>query len=268
MELIHTCYRITDPDRSVAFYQALGFEERRRMPIRDEAINIFMGLPGDGDRLELTYNFGVDSYELGTGYGHVAVTVSDLDATLEQLAGQGIEPEKPPYTVREGGARLCFVRSGRLQGRAHRARRAELRQWRRDLPHRQGVMATLGAELADVAAGRVAIALPIEARLSQQDGFLHAGVVVTALDSACGYAALTLMPDEAEVLTVELKVNLLAPASGDSLVAEGEAVRAGRTLTVCRGDAYAEQDAERCTRRRRWCAGTDERGIFWKIREA
>jgi uncharacterized protein (TIGR00369 family) len=110
---------------------------------------------------------------------------------------------------------------------------------------RQGAMATLGAEIADVAAGRVAIALPIESRLSQQDGFLHAGVVVTALDSACGYAALTLMPDEAEVLTIELKVNLLAPATGDSFVAEGEVVRAGRTLTVCRGDAYAEQDAVR-----------------------
>jgi uncharacterized protein (TIGR00369 family) len=110
---------------------------------------------------------------------------------------------------------------------------------------RQGAMATLGAELAAVAGGRVAIALPIEPRLSQQDGFLHAGVVVAALDSACGYAALTLMPDDTEVLTVELKVNLLAPASGDSLVAEGEVVRAGRTLTVCRGNAYAEQGAKR-----------------------
>jgi len=110
MELIHTCYRITDVDRSVAFYEALGFEERGRFPIRDEAINVFMGLPGDGDRLELTYNFGVDSYELGTGYGHIAVTVDDLDATLERLGGQGIEPEKPPYRVREGGSRLCFVR--------------------------------------------------------------------------------------------------------------------------------------------------------------
>jgi lactoylglutathione lyase len=109
MELIHTCYRITDSDRSVAFYEALGFEKRRELPIRDEAINIFMGLPGDDDRLELTYNFGVDSYELGTGYGHIALTVDDLDGTLEQLAGQGIEPERPPYTVREGGSRLCFV---------------------------------------------------------------------------------------------------------------------------------------------------------------
>jgi len=110
--LIHTCYRITDIDRSVAFYEALGFEEVARMPIRDEAINVFMNLPGDGDmpRLELTYNHGVDSYELGTAYGHIAITADDLDSTLEQLAGQGIEPEKPPYTVREGGSRLCFVR--------------------------------------------------------------------------------------------------------------------------------------------------------------
>lgn len=109
-ELIHTCYRVTDVDASVAFYQKLGFEERRRMPIRKEAINVFMGLPGDGDRLELTYNFGVDSYEIGTGYGHIALTVPDLDATLAQLAAVGIEPEKPPYSVREGGSRLCFVR--------------------------------------------------------------------------------------------------------------------------------------------------------------
>jgi len=85
---------------------------------------------------------------------------------------------------------------------------------------RQGAMATLAADLADIATGRVVIAVPIEPRLSQQDGFLHAGVVVAALDSACGYAALTLMPSEAEVLTVELKINLLAPASGDRLVAE------------------------------------------------
>jgi lactoylglutathione lyase len=110
VELAHTCYRITDIDRSVAFYVALGFEELRRMPIREEAINVFMGLPGDGPRLELTYNFGVDSYELGTGYGHIAVTVDDLDGTLARLAKQGIEPERPPYTVREGGSRLCFVR--------------------------------------------------------------------------------------------------------------------------------------------------------------
>src|SRR3954453_14391583 len=110
MELIHTCYRITDVDSSVAFYEALGFEERGRMPIRDEAINVFMGLPGDGDRLELTYNLGVDAYALATGYGPVAVRVDDLDVTLEGLAAQGIEPERPPYRVREGGSRICFVR--------------------------------------------------------------------------------------------------------------------------------------------------------------
>jgi lactoylglutathione lyase len=110
--LIHTCYRITDIDRSVEFYKALGFEEIGRIPIRDEAVNVFMNLPGDGDmpRLELTYNFGVDSYELGTGYGHIAITADGLDETLERLAAQGIEPEKPPYTVRDGGSRLCFVR--------------------------------------------------------------------------------------------------------------------------------------------------------------
>ena len=110
MELIHTCYRITDIDRSVAFYTALGFEERRRMPIREEAINVFMGLPGDGDRLELTYNFGVDSYELGTGYGHIALTVESMEQALAGLAEQGIEPERPPYRLREGGSQLCFVR--------------------------------------------------------------------------------------------------------------------------------------------------------------
>ena len=111
-ELLHTCYRIGDIDRSVDFYKALGFEEVGRIPIRDEAINVFMNLPGDGDkpRLELTYNFGVDSYDLGTGYGHIAITADDLDSTLDRLREQGIEPEKPPYSVREGGSRLCFVR--------------------------------------------------------------------------------------------------------------------------------------------------------------
>jgi len=110
-ELIHTCYRITDIDRSVSFYEKLGFQERRRLPIRDEAVNVFMGLPGDGDRLELTWNKDQSGpYEIGTGYGHIALTVDDLDGTLEQLASDGIEPERPPYQVREGGSRICFVR--------------------------------------------------------------------------------------------------------------------------------------------------------------
>ena len=110
-ELIHTCYRILEIDRSVSFYEKLGFEELARMPIRDEAVNVFMGLPGDGARLELTWNKGVDEpYEIGSGYGHIAVTVDDIDGALERLASVGIEPEKPPYTVREGGNRLCFVR--------------------------------------------------------------------------------------------------------------------------------------------------------------
>ena len=109
--LIHTCYRVTDLDRSVAFYAKLGMEELRRMPIGDEAINVFMGMPGDGARLELTYNHDQDGpYEIGTGYGHIALTVDDMDAGLAELAEQGIEPEKPPYRVREGGSRICFVR--------------------------------------------------------------------------------------------------------------------------------------------------------------
>ncbi len=109
---LHTCYRIGEIDRSVAFYNALGFEEVGRMPIGDEAINVFMNIPGDGEmpRLELTYNFGVDSYELGTGYNHIAIAAGNLDETLALLADQGIEPERPPYSVREGGSRLCFVR--------------------------------------------------------------------------------------------------------------------------------------------------------------
>ncbi|WP_354700253.1 Lactoylglutathione lyase [Paraconexibacter sp. AEG42_29] len=109
-ELIHTCYRIVEIDRSVAFYGALGFEEVHRMSLPDGATNVFMGLPGDGARLELTYNPGVESYDVGSGYGHIAVTTGDLDSALADLAEQGITPEKPPYTVSDGGSRICFVR--------------------------------------------------------------------------------------------------------------------------------------------------------------
>ena len=112
MELLHTCYRVADPDRSVAFYEALGFEERRRLPIRDEAVNIFLGVPDKPQpELELTYNFGIDHYELGTGYSHVAVTVDDIHETLRRLRDEhGIEPEKPPYQVRAGSSLIAFVR--------------------------------------------------------------------------------------------------------------------------------------------------------------
>ena len=101
---------------------------------------------------------------------------------------------------------------------------------------RQSYMATIGAELVHVAKGEVDIALPFSDRLTQQDGYLHAGVVAGAADSACGYAALTMMDAAAEVLTVEFKINLLAPAAGESLVARGRVLRSGRTLTVCRAE--------------------------------
>jgi lactoylglutathione lyase len=113
VSLIHTCYRIQEIDRSVAFYEALGFREMGRRPIRDEAINVFMGLPEDGPepRLELTWTRGREEpYDIGTGYGHIAITTPELDSTLASLAEQGIAPERPPYTVSDGGSRLCFVR--------------------------------------------------------------------------------------------------------------------------------------------------------------
>jgi lactoylglutathione lyase len=111
---LHTMVRITDPERSRAFYEALGMEFRRDLPIvRDgelEATNYFFGYPGQEEELELTFNHDSRTYELGTAYGHIAVGVGDLDDTLAKLSQQGIEPERPPYTVREGGSRLCFVR--------------------------------------------------------------------------------------------------------------------------------------------------------------
>jgi lactoylglutathione lyase len=110
---LHTMYRITDPDRSRAFYEALGLEFRRDMDIvRDgekEATNYFFGVPGQDEELELTYNHDGRTYDLGSGYGHIALAVDDLDGTLSRLKDEGIEPERPPYQVRAGGSRLCFV---------------------------------------------------------------------------------------------------------------------------------------------------------------
>jgi uncharacterized protein (TIGR00369 family) len=111
---------------------------------------------------------------------------------------------------------------------------------------RQRVMETIGARLVHVAPGEVDIELPFRDDLTQQDGFLHAGIVSTVLDSACGYAAYTLMPAGAGVLSIEFKVNLLAPALGERVIARGRVVRAGRTITVSQGDAFAPRDgAER-----------------------
>ncbi|HET7513180.1 MAG TPA: VOC family protein [Gaiella sp.] len=111
---LHTMVRVTDPARSRGFYEALGFSFSREMDIvRDgelEATNYFYSLGGHENVLELTFNHDGRSYELGTGYGHIAVGVDDLDATLADLDGQGIQPERPPYRVTEGGSRICFVR--------------------------------------------------------------------------------------------------------------------------------------------------------------
>ncbi len=111
---LHTMVRITDPERSRDFYAALGFEPGHESPIvrngELEATNYFFGIGGQDDVLELTFNHDGRTYDNGTGYGHIAIGVEDLDGTLERLKQQGIEPERPPYTVSDGGSRLCFVR--------------------------------------------------------------------------------------------------------------------------------------------------------------
>ena len=113
-EFLHTMVRITDPEKSRAFYEALGFRFERDMDIvRDgqvEATNYFFSLGDHASVLELTFNHDGRTYDLGTGYGHIAIGVEDLDGTLAALAEQGIEPEREPYSVREGGSRLTFVR--------------------------------------------------------------------------------------------------------------------------------------------------------------
>jgi lactoylglutathione lyase len=111
---LHTMVRITDPESSRAFYEALGFRFSSDMDIvrngELEATNYFFSMGDHENVLELTYNHDGRTYELGTGYGHIAVGVADLDGTLARLKEQGIEPEREPYRVREGGSRLCFVR--------------------------------------------------------------------------------------------------------------------------------------------------------------
>lgn len=111
----------------------------------------------------------------------------------------------------------------------------------------QAMMATIGARLVRVDAGEIEIRVPYRAGLTQQHGFLHAGVVAAALDSACGYAAFSLMPEGVGVLSVEFKTNLLAPARGSELVARGRVIRAGRTVTVCQADGLMLADEKEAT---------------------
>jgi uncharacterized protein (TIGR00369 family) len=109
---------------------------------------------------------------------------------------------------------------------------------------RQQLLTTLGATLERVAPGEVDIRLPFRAALSQQHGFLHAGAITSIVDTACGYAALTLMPAGAAVLTVEFKVSLLSPGRGDAFLARGRVLKAGRTLTFCTGEVLASGRGE------------------------
>lgn len=106
---------------------------------------------------------------------------------------------------------------------------------------KQAIMKTIGAQLARVEAGEVEIRLPFRADLTQQDGYLHAGIIAAIADSACGYAAHSLMPAGTSVLSVEFKINLCSPAAGDSFIARGSVEKAGRTLYITRGEVYADQ---------------------------
>ncbi|MFJ1455590.1 PaaI family thioesterase [Nocardia sp. N2S4-5] len=121
----------------------------------------------------------------------------------------------------------------------------EVRARIRESFERQGLMRHLGARLTHIAPGRVHIALPNRPEVSQQHGYVHAGATSAIADSAGGYAAFTLFPENASVLTVEYKINLLAPAAGEYLAADGEVVKSGRTLTVCRLEVYGVQEDRR-----------------------
>ena len=109
---------------------------------------------------------------------------------------------------------------------------------------RQTAMATLGIELLTLKAGEAELKMPYDAAYAQQHGFLHAGIIATALDTACGYAAFSLMPDDAAVLTVEFKINLVAPARGECFLFRARVVKAGRTITVCDAHAFAVEDGK------------------------
>lgn len=109
---------------------------------------------------------------------------------------------------------------------------------------RQKVMEKIGARLSKIAPGQVEIELPFREDLTQQHGFLHAGIVTAIVDSACGYAALSLMPENSEVLTIEYKVNFLAPALGERFIAKGEVIKPGRTVTVCKGEVLAVKEGK------------------------
>lgn len=115
----------------------------------------------------------------------------------------------------------------------------------RDLFDAQPVMATIGAALADVGPGTCTLSVPWSAAITQQDGFLHAGVLATLADSACGFAAYSLMPAGARVLSIEFKINMLSPAVGETFEARGQVIRAGRNVTACRADVYADAGGRR-----------------------
>jgi uncharacterized protein (TIGR00369 family) len=129
---------------------------------------------------------------------------------------------------------------------------------------RQRLMTSIGAVIDEITPGRVVLRLPFRDDLTQQHGFLHAGTIAALADSACGYAALTLMPADADVLSVEFKVNLLSPAKGDAIVARANVIRAGRTIMVCRADVFsligAEEKLVAAMQATMMVAGTSEAG--------
>lgn len=142
-----------------------------------------------------------------------------------------------------GGERLLYCASMKKE-REHQAQDANYERRVRESFGRQGLMRHLGAELARLGPGQSEIQVACREELTQQHGYFHAGVTGAIADTACGYAAYTLMPESATVLTAEYKMNLLAPARGERLIARAEVVRAGRTLTVCQANVYAKRGEE------------------------